>query len=742
VTTPGHGGVSCPSSTEIEDCNAFPCPVDCTWDWSEWGACTVTCGENGIQTQHPVQEEAHKAQHGGLCILPGPRTRKCEPVVTCPTPFPTPVPTPTPTRLPLVSPLMNLRCESELQTRHLGPCPRSIWGVPTVCDGEWMLLLASSINALSADLKLDEDDGDLQRGDFSGRGYGEAQNWMGGVYSGPDAFSGGAYPTAATRGYKLDNDGRGALGHTLKEMGFNRMRLRVSTSLPTSTDRQGFSVLQEVVLGEDIDIAGIDNLPSCSDCKCRGTALGNGAFWHGGGQMDESCWKSQLERGNPTQALGISVGSEEPWVNCADSNDKVEEGASSLDADPQNQMLLSMSQGSRRWYGKFGSPPSSKESQKNFVFGDENGCIETPPPLAYFSVWVRKGWGVLACERRRLSDGASPVVVGEGTTYVQTDKGTAPDGCELVVMEAQSKNGNDHTPQAYGLDYPYGLEYAYEDAGATCTDGRFVIEQSDENSSKNNSDLAYAWDLSHRVKLHGGAFPDVSVPGLYTVHYRCSPPAPLPDKTHIDADGWAMHQEIPTTEITRKIVVEDTTCPRCMIIGRDMMYIEASFPWHDEGARCTDNAAKRPIVYQTTGMVNVESTGTYQVTYTASDDSGNFNTGTISAERRQTCDYTCRRPSTAVRTVVVIDTLQPVITVNYNPSRVSFMAQSVQDGKQPKTAKYYSGHTFSRIVLSWHSCLMAGTFGAVILIRLALALITPNFRMRMHYRESPAECEV
>eukprot|EP00930_Biecheleria_cincta_P066152 TRINITY_DN5216_c0_g2_i1.p1 TRINITY_DN5216_c0_g2~~TRINITY_DN5216_c0_g2_i1.p1 ORF type:complete len:1322 (+),score=217.62 TRINITY_DN5216_c0_g2_i1:131-4096(+) len=47
-TEAAHGGVQCPgSAAETKDCENLPkCPVDCEWDnWSDWQACSKTCGE-------------------------------------------------------------------------------------------------------------------------------------------------------------------------------------------------------------------------------------------------------------------------------------------------------------------------------------------------------------------------------------------------------------------------------------------------------------------------------------------------------------------------------------------------------------------------------------------------------------------------------------------------------------------------------------------------------------------------
>ncbi|XP_052257629.1 SCO-spondin-like [Dreissena polymorpha] len=60
---PEHGGENCAGPSEqAEDCNDFPCPIDCVFgEWSLWSACSVTCA-NGTQWR---EREAYGPYHGG-----------------------------------------------------------------------------------------------------------------------------------------------------------------------------------------------------------------------------------------------------------------------------------------------------------------------------------------------------------------------------------------------------------------------------------------------------------------------------------------------------------------------------------------------------------------------------------------------------------------------------------------------------------------------------------------------------
>lgn len=46
-----HNGAPCPSN-KVEECNTHPCPDNCTFEWSTWGPCSVTCGK-GEKTRTP-----------------------------------------------------------------------------------------------------------------------------------------------------------------------------------------------------------------------------------------------------------------------------------------------------------------------------------------------------------------------------------------------------------------------------------------------------------------------------------------------------------------------------------------------------------------------------------------------------------------------------------------------------------------------------------------------------------------
>merc|ERR1711967_58506 len=94
--------------------------------------------------------------------------------------------------------------------------------------------------------------------------------------------------------------------------------------------------------------------------------------------------------------------------------------------------------------------------------------------------------------------------------------------------------------------------------------------------------------------------------------------------------------------------------------------VEASFPYVDGGATCSDVFDGKKIA-----GVNVEQTGTYVITYTATDESGNH----CGADEN-------KNPR---RTVVVADTLKPVIGLKYG-------GKLIHDSKSEQTSAHATHH--------------------------------------------------
>jgi hypothetical protein len=86
--------------------------------------------------------------------------------------------------------------------------------------------------------------------------------------------------------------------------------------------------------------------------------------------------------------------------------------------------------------------------------------------------------------------------------------------------------------------------------------------------------------------------------------------------------------------------------------------VEASFPFVDDGIECT--YYWQHIKQNVTGHVDVERTGTYLLTYESED-----HVLPVDEEHEKHGGTDCAKLSRVVKTVVVVDTMKPVLAVNY-----------------------------------------------------------------------------
>lgn len=158
----------------------------------------------------------------------------------------------------------------------------------------------------------------------------------------------------------------------------------------------------------------------------------------------------------------------------------------------------------------------------------------------------------------------------------------------------------------------------YKDLGATCFDD--------------------VWGNLDKFVVSSGEV-DLFTPGVYRIAYSCKNPA-----------GYVSDPTI------RQVHVKDDTCPTCtMASGKDGavdVVVEASFPYVDAGAACSDNL-DGAVAVRVRNSVDVEKTGVYTVTYSAVDRHGNVNDGTCKGSRKY------------VRKVTVEDNLKPIIALKY-----------------------------------------------------------------------------
>jgi len=182
----------------------------------------------------------------------------------------------------------------------------------------------------------------------------------------------------------------------------------------------------------------------------------------------------------------------------------------------------------------------------------------------------------------------------------------------------------------------------YEDAGATCSD-------------------LHDGDLSASIVVMGDVVDKSIVSGdCKHIEYQCT------------NSGGKVASKV------RTVCVRDTTCPTCTINHSDkrLITVEASFPYVDGGATCTDSLdgdleVQRSCTSEVTGAVtsnvDVEQTGRYVVTYSATDSNSNH-----CADKDDT------------RTVVVADTLKPVIGLKYGGKIIRSAAL------QPAPSSYFA----------------------------------------------------
>jgi len=135
-----------------------------------------------------------------------------------------------------------------------------------------------------------------------------------------------------------------------------------------------------------------------------------------------------------------------------------------------------------------------------------------------------------------------------------------------------------------------------------------------------------------RIRSKGADKVNLAILGNYKVKYTCT-----------NSVGMKTIKE-------RIVIVHHADCPACQLVAESSETIEASFPFVDHAKlECADfmNVTKR-----VSGRVNVERAGTYVVTYSATDESGNTN------ECKGNYPKLTRR-------ITVVDTLKPVIGLHW-----------------------------------------------------------------------------
>ena len=140
-----------------------------------------------------------------------------------------------------------------------------------------------------------------------------------------------------------------------------------------------------------------------------------------------------------------------------------------------------------------------------------------------------------------------------------------------------------------------------------------------------------------------------------------------------------------TASATRTVNVVDTTAPVIALTGDNPITIEVGDSFTDPGATATDNYDSA-VTVTTTGSVDVNTVGSYTITYSAEDSSGNTAT-------------------TATRTVNVVDTTAPnVVCQNISIELSSNEAVSISADDINNGSNDYSGISEVSIDQSTFDC--------------------------------------
>jgi hypothetical protein len=194
----------------------------------------------------------------------------------------------------------------------------------------------------------------------------------------------------------------------------------------------------------------------------------------------------------------------------------------------------------------------------------------------------------------------------------------------VAIIDSTSGDGSssDNIPPLIGI---IGSNPATVELGTSYVDaGAFAIDRVDG---------------SLQVTSSGSV--NTNVVGTYTITYSAT-----------DSSGNS-------ASATRTVNVVDTTAPVVTVTGDNPATVELGTTYTDAGATATDASGDVTVV--TSEAVNVDTVGTYTVTYTSTDASGNI--------------------GTATRTVNVVDTTAPVVTVTGdNPATVELGATYTDAG--------------------------------------------------------------
>lgn len=230
-------------------------------------------------------------------------------------------------------------------------------------------------------------------------------------------------------------------------------------------------------------------------------------------------------------------------------------------------------------------------------------------------------------------------------TLLPTDDPSATDACGGTVNgDIAAVNGQPSAERNFDVPGTYTVTWSYTDgAGHVATQNQTIVILPDNS--------APVPDAASLPTVTGECFAEItgapptatddcggsgvagtpldplsySAPGTYTVRWKFTDPA-----------GNSAIQN-------QTVIVTDTHAPTLTLNGPSSVTVECHAPYADAGATATDNCSPAPTP-TANGSVDVNTPGTYTVVWSATDAGGNT--------------------ATATRTVTVVDTTAPVITLN------------------------------------------------------------------------------
>ena len=246
--------------------------------------------------------------------------------------------------------------------------------------------------------------------------------------------------------------------------------------------------------------------------------------------------------------------------------------------------------------------------------------------------------------------GTTDYTVERGTTYV--DPGATTDTGESVTINTSGLNMD--VTGTYTVTYS-----ATDSAGNTGTASRTVIVEDTTDPvitltganpytverGTTYIDPGVTADTGETVTINTSGL-NMAVTGTYTVTYSAT-----------DTSG-----NIGTAN--RTVIVEDTIAPVIILSGANPYTVEKGTTYSDPGVTADTG---EPVTINTSGL-NMSVSGTYTVTYSATDSYGNNGTNT--------------------RTVIVEDTISPVITLSgANPYTVERGTTYIDPGATTDTGE-------------------------------------------------------